>query len=131
MRAFMRSESSSLSTADCCQFSGRWWGVGLGAGVGGEAGAEGSKFGGIEVTVLVLVLLLLLLWRAWPWPWFVVLDEDETSGLERPPVDSRGCAVASCSDALRGVISPENKDGSVLAGGKVGRRQKRRNVARI
>lgn len=54
MRRFNRNVFSS-SSADC-QFGGRWWGVGLGAGVGGDAGADGSRFAGIGVTVFLEAL---------------------------------------------------------------------------
>lgn len=46
-----RNRLSSCSPADD-QLGARWYGVGLGAGVGGEAGAEGSRFGGIAVADL-------------------------------------------------------------------------------
>lgn len=51
MRRFNRKAFSSSSLES--QFGGRWWGVGLGAGVGGEAGAEGSRFAGIGVMVFL------------------------------------------------------------------------------
>lgn len=54
MRRFNRKVCSSSSVE--CQFGGRCCGVGLGAGVGGEAGAEGSRFAGIEVTFFLPVL---------------------------------------------------------------------------
>lgn len=54
MRRFNRNVFSS-SSLDCL-FGGRWWGVGLGAGVGGEAGADGSRFAGIGVTVFLEAL---------------------------------------------------------------------------
>lgn len=54
MRRFNRKLFSSSS--DECHSGGRWWGVGLGAGVGGEAGADGSRFAGKGVVVFLLVL---------------------------------------------------------------------------
>lgn len=44
------------SSSDDTQFGGRWCGVGLGAGVGGEAGAEGSRLAGIGVIFFLLAL---------------------------------------------------------------------------
>ena len=44
---FDSSVSSSWSFGR--QEVGRWWGVGLGAGVGGEAGADGRRLGGREL----------------------------------------------------------------------------------
>ena len=54
MRRFSRNVFSSSSAE--CQSGGRWCGVGLGAGVGGEAGAEGRRFAGIGVMFFLLML---------------------------------------------------------------------------
>lgn len=54
MRRFNRNVFSSSSLD--CQLGGRWCGVGLGAGVGGEAGADGSRFAGIGVRVFLEAL---------------------------------------------------------------------------
>lgn len=73
--------------------------MGLGAGVGGDAGADGRRFGGIEG-----IVLFRLLWSLLP------LLDDDAAGLERSdteslPAEDRGCAVVNCSDTLRGCIS--------------------------
>lgn len=45
---------SSISSGGVRQVGARWWGVGLGAGVGGEAGADGSSGFGIDCGMEVL-----------------------------------------------------------------------------
>ena len=69
--------------------------MGLGAGVGGDAGAEGRRFGGIEVIVLFE-------------------DNDLEWALESEATESvaehvRVWAVAGCSGTLRGLIPLANR----------------------
>lgn len=44
---------SSISSGGVRQVGARWWGVGLGAGVGGEAGADGRRGLGIDCGIEV------------------------------------------------------------------------------